>query len=460
MKRTCLWGAASSAGQCEGAYLEGGKGLSIIDTMDQSRDRCTMRHPRPIEGKYYSSHVAVDFYHRMEEDIALMAECGLQCFRTSFAWSRLYPTGFETEPNPEALAFYDRMIDRLHEDGIEPIITLSHLETPYELFERLGGWEDRGFIDAFLRYARAMFEHFKGRVRYWIPFNEINTTIHFPFVVGVGADRGDNPLQIQYQATHHMCVANALAIKIGHEVDADNLVGGMTAYSPIYPLTPNPADVWKAKGVERENLFVSDLIVRGVYPRYMTRFFRDHAIELAFAPSDLDVLRSYTVDFLAMSYYNTNCESADGGEASNGNLFGGVRNPYLSSTDWGWQIDPMGMRIMLNDLYERYAIPLMVVENGIGARDKLVKGEIHDAYRIDYLREHISQVLEAIEDGVEVLAYTMWSFTDIISASGGAMSKRYGLVYVDRDDEGRGTNDRIRKDSFYWYRDRLRELMA
>lgn len=459
MKKTCMWGVASSAGQSEGAYLEDGKGLSIIDTMDQSKERCMKRHPMPRDDTYYSSHEAVDFYHHMEEDIKLMKECGVQCFRTSFAWSRIFPTGFETEPNQKGLDFYDKMIDLCLLYQIEPIITLSHLETPYALYEQLNGWENKECITHFVRYATTMFKHFKGRVKYWIPLNEINTTIHFPFVIGVGADRSTNPIQTQYQANHNMCVANALTIKIGKEIDAENKIGAMTAYAPIYPLTPHPKDVLKAKSVEKENLFVSDVLVFGEYPTYIYRFFEEHNIRLDITEKERDILKAYRVDFLAMSYYNTNCESATKqADVSNGNLFGGYRNPYLTATSWGWQIDPIGIRIMLNDLYERYRIPLMVVENGIGANDIVEDGKIHDTYRIDYLDTHIDQVREAIKDGVDLLAYTMWSFTDIISASGGQMSKRYGLVYVDRDNEGKGTNKRIKKDSFYWFQDKLKEL--
>ena len=460
MQTKCLWGAASSAGQCEGAYLTDGKGLSILDTLDTGPDRCFRRFPPPEAEKYYSSHESVDFYHHMEQDIDLMRECGLQCFRTSFAWSRLFPTGLEETPNPGALAFYDRMINRMLSCGITPIITLCHLETPYALYDRLGGWENRGFIDAFVRYARAVFTHFRGRIPFYITFNEINTTIHYPTVVGVGVDRASDPLSCQYQANHNMLVANALAVQELRKIDPSARIGAMTAFGPVYPLTCNPADVWKAHLVERENLLDSDILVHGTYPYYAESFFRERGISICRTSEDAQALRNGRVDFLAMSYYNSNAETVStGGEKSSGNLFGGVRNPYLEQTDWGWQIDPAGIRILLHTLAERYEnFPVMIVENGIGAKDMLENGTVQDDYRIRYLQEHIRQVQQAIQEGVNVLAYTMWSFTDIISASGGKMSKRYGLVYVDRDDNGNGTNYRFRKKSFFWYQDFLKKL--
>lgn len=454
----CLWGAAMSAAQAEGAYLTDGKGLDIFDTLDQGKDRARKRFPRPKAGKYYPSHQGPDFYHHMEEDLRRMKECGLECFRTSFSWARVFPTGLEEEPNEAGLRFYDRMIELCLQYEIEPIITLSHLEMPYELFETYGGWEDRRCIDSFLRYAVTVFERYKGKIRYYITFNEINCTIHFPLIVGVGVDRSENPLQCQYQATHHVMMANCLAVQALRRIDPAAKIGAMTAYGPVYPLTPNPADVKKASEVERENLFVSDTLIRGHYPYYMKRFMEEKGISLEIMPEDETILRDYRIDFLAVSYYNTNAETAgERGESTGGNLFGGVKNPYLKETEWGWQIDPVGIRILLNRLAQRYDnFPLMIVENGIGARDQVEDEKIHDDYRIDYLKEHLKQVQEALADGVELIAYTMWSFIDLVSASGGKMSKRYGLVYVDRDDEGNGTNRRICKDSFYWYRDYIK----
>jgi len=455
-----MWGAAMSAAQAEGAYLTDGKGLDIFDTLDQSRERASKRFPRPGENTYYPSHESVDFYHHMEEDLRLMKECGLECFRTSFSWARIFPTGLEEEPNEAGLQFYDRMIELCLKYAIEPIITLSHLEMPYELFETCGGWEDRRCVESFVRYARTIFERYRGKIRYYITFNEINCTIHYPLIVGVGVDRSDNPMQCKYQATHHVMVANCLAIRELRRIDPTAQIGAMTAYGPVYPLTPDPEDVKKAEEAERGNLFVSDVLVRGHYPYYMKRFFEENGISLRIDQEDEALIRDFRIDFLAMSYYNTNAETAGNrGETTAGNLFGGVKNPYLDETEWGWQIDPLGIRILLNRLAERYDnFPLMIVENGIGAKDIVEDGKIHDSYRIDYLKSHMEQVQEALKDGVTLLAYTMWSFLDLVSASGGKMSKRYGLVYVDRDDEGRGTNRRICKDSFFWYRDYLKSL--
>lgn len=454
----CLWGVALSAGQCEGAYLSDGKGLSILDTMDCSKERCRRRFPKPDANRYYSSHTASDFYHHMEEDLQLMKELGAQCFRTSIAWSRIFPTGEEETPNEKGLSFYDRMLERCAAYGIEPIITLSHLEIPYALYEKYGGWEHRRFIDCFVKYAETVIRRYARRVRYWITFNEINCAIHFPYVVGVGVDRGTHALSTQYQALHNMLVANARVIRFAKSLDARLQVGCMSAYAPIYPLTPDPADVLKASRCERENLFASDIMVRGKYPFYTASFFAQMGVRLQIEPRDLALIEQYRIDFLAMSYYNTNAATTHKeAESVTGNLFGGVKNPTLKQTEWGWQIDPIGMRILLNTLAERYDIPLMVVENGSGAKDTLWEGQIHDSYRIAYLKEHIEQVKQAIEDGVPLLAYTMWSFLDIISASGGQMSKRYGLVYVDRDDEGKGSGKRIRKDSFFWYQAFLKD---
>lgn len=457
--KKCLWGAAMSAGQAEGAYLTDGKGLSIFDTLDQGRERAIKRFPEPCAEKYYPSHVGPDFYHHMEEDVKLMKECGLECFRTSFSWARIYPTGLEERPNEKGLQFYDRMIDLCLKYGIEPIITLSHLEMPYALFEN-GGWENRCCIESFLRYAKTVFDRYKGKIKYYITFNEINCTIHFPLIVGVGVDRSENPMQCKYQATHNVMIANCLAVRELRKIDPAAQIGAMTAYGPVYPLTPDPYDVKKAEEVERENLFVSDVLVRGHYPYYMERFFKENGISLAISQEDERLLADFRIDFLAMSYYNTNAETVKKGkEASGGNLFGGVKNPCLEETEWGWQIDPLGIRILLNRLADRYDnFPLMIVENGIGAKDVPEDGKVHDSYRIDYLREHLEQVQEARRDGVCLLAYTMWSFIDLVSASGGQMSKRYGLVYVDRDDEGNGTGKRILKDSFYWYQDYLKSL--
>lgn len=453
LKKACMYGVALSAGQCEGAYDQDGKGLSIIDTEDLSKDRCFKRNPRPLSDVYYPSHQSVDFYHHVDEDLSLMHELGAQCFRTSFAWTRIYPHGDDPSPNDKGIEFYDHMIDTCVGYGIEPIMTLSHLEIPYDLYDRYGGWENRYFIECFVRYGQTMLDHFHDRVKYWLTFNEINCAIHFPCVVGVGIDRASNKNTCMYQAMHHMMVANAMLVGYAHQHYPDLKIGCMSAFGPIYPLTPDPKDVLKAKRKERDNLFASDILINGEYPYYTQSMFNELGVTLQMEKADLDLIKTNCIDFLAVSYYNTNCETArDDQEASGGNLFGGVKNPYLNSTEWGWQIDPLGIRILLNELSERYnGFPLMVVENGIGAKDKLDNGQVHDDYRIEYLKDHLYQVEKAIEDGVNLWAYTMWSFIDIISASGGQMSKRYGLVYVDRDDQGNGTNQRTIKDSFYFY---------
>lgn len=344
------------------------------------------------------------------------------------------------------------MIDRCREYGIEPIITLSHLEIPYALFEKYDGWQNRCFIDHFIRYACLMIDRYAAKVKYWITFNEINCALHFPFVVGVGIDRGQDQKSIMYQALHNLLIANAKIIAYVHARYPALKVDGMVAYAPIYPLTCRPLDVLAVKRQERENLMAGDVMVHGHYTSYALKMMADENVVVKFEKDDLDLLKNNRIDFLALSYYNSHAASADKHEMTSGNLFGGAKNPYLKTTSWGWPIDPIGLRIVLNDLSERYdGLPLMITENGIGAKDTLVNGKVHDDYRIAYLKEHLAMAEAAIGDGVNLIAYTVWSFIDIISASGRQMSKRYGLVYVDKDDAGNGTLARYKKDSFAFY---------
>lgn len=446
----CLWGAALSAGQCEGGIAS--RGYSIADSQPMEKGRVFKRYPEPDPEKYYPTQNAVYFYENYQSDIELMEEAGIECLRTSFAWCRLYPTGMELEPDATGLAFYDDVIDRLLAAKIEPIITISHLEVPYALFEKYGGWENPEFCESYVRLAKCVIEHFKGRVHYWITFNEMNMTLHLPLCIGVGIDRSENELQCKYQALHQMFIANAKAIQYCKQVDPSASIGAMIAYSPIYPLTCNPLDVEKARKLNLENLMVSDVLVDGCYPPYALELFKRENLQI-----DVDEpLLKNTVDFLATSYYSTNATSVDNTTQSSGNLFGGAVNPYLKQTEWGWQIDPLGVKICLHDLYDRYRIPLLITENGIGAKDVLEDGEIHDPYRIEYLNDHIDKIKECIEEGVELYAYTMWSFLDQVSASSGQMSKRYGIVYVDLDDNGKGSAQRFKKDSFYWYKEKIK----
>lgn len=457
IKYPCMWGTALSAGQSEGGCHKGNKGFSIGDTQPRERERCFKRYPLPNEHNHYAMQTGVEFYEYYESDIALLKELGVQCFRMSIAWSRIFPHGDDEIPNEEGLIYYDHIFDLLTKYGIKPIVTLSHLEIPYALFEKYDGWENKRWINFYIRYAKVCFERYSDRVHSWITFNEINMALYLPLSVGVGIDRSKHKESCCWQAIHNMLVANALAIKLGKEINADNEIGAMIAYSPVYPKTCKPQDVLRASEIRNNALIIGDVLVRGAYSEYALNKFEKEGIILEISEEEKEILSADQVDFLATSYYNSIVASSDDEEAkAAGNLFGGVKNPYLTESEWGWTIDPLGIRICLRELYERYQIPLMIVENGLGAKDELIDDQIHDEYRIAYLREHLNEVLKAIDEGVNLKAYTMWSFLDLVSASSGEMKKRYGLVYVDLDDEGNGTLKRIRKDSFYWYQNFLK----
>ena len=449
-----LWGGATAANQIEGAYDEGGKGLSVQDVMPHGIMTPPTAAPTPDNLKLR----AIDFYHRYAQDIALFAEMGFKVFRFSIAWSRIFPRGDETEPNEEGLAFYDRVLDELERHGITPLITISHYETPLHLARAYNGWTDRRLIGFYERYARTLFERYGERVKYWLTFNEINSVLHEPFMSGaIATPKEKLDEQDLYRAIHHELVASAAATKIAHEIDPGIKVGCMILAVPVYPLTPDPRDVWAAKRAERANYAFGDIHVRGAYPGYLLRTLRDKGIELDITDADRALLREHTVDFVSFSYYMSVCETVtQPAEAGRGNLMGGVPNPTLEASEWGWQIDPAGLRTILNDYWDRWGKPLFIVENGLGAKDVLVDGPdgptVEDDYRIAYMNDHLIQVGEAIADGVQVLGYTSWGCIDLVSASTAQMSKRYGFIHVDRHDDGRGTLARRRKKSFDWYR--------
>ena len=382
---------------------------------------------------------------------------GFRCYRFSFSWSRLFPTGEETEPNQEGLRFYDKVVDELLRWGMEPVVTLCHFDAPLCLVEKYGSWKSRKMIERFLKYCDTVFRHFKGRVRYWITFNEINMLMHLPFMgAGIRLKNEEDALRVKYQAAHHELVASALAVKLAREISPEFRIGCMLAAGSVYPYSCNPSDVWESMKKDRENYFFIDVQARGEYPGYAKKFLARQGIEIEMAAEDTEVLRENTVDFISLSYYNSRCVRSDGkGEASGGNVFASAKNPYLECSQWGWPIDPMGFRITLNALYDRYQKPLFVVENGLGAVDTVKEdGSIDDDYRIDYLRSHIRAMMEAAdEDGVDIMGYTPWGCIDLVSATTGEMSKRYGMIYVDKDDNGKGTLNRVRKKSFYWYKD-------
>ena len=460
-----LWGGACAANQFEGAWNVDGKGESVPDHCTNGTHTTPKWVTTTIRAdKFYPSHDAIDFYHHYEEDIALFAEMGFKVFRTSINWTRIFPTGMEEKPNEAGLAFYDKVFDCCKKHGIEPLVTISHYELPYALVEKCNGWEGREVIGYFMNYCKAIFDRYQDKVKYWLTFNEINAAMSaFGAVLSTGTIKGyegpmsglpDKP-QERYQALHHQFVASAMAVKYAHEHYPQFKMGNMVCFITTYPYTCDPDDVLaNQQQMQMTNWFCSDIQVRGEYPCYAKRFFDEHNIRLKIEPGDLELLKEGTVDFYTFSYYMTNCVTTHTDAAkTDGNLSGGFKNPYLEASDWGWQIDPKGLRYTLNEIYGRYGIPVMVVENGLGARDTLEPdGTVHDSYRIDYLRKHIQQMAEAVKDGVDLMGYTPWGCIDLVSASTGEMAKRYGFIYVKKYDDGTGDYSRLRKDSFYWYK--------
>jgi len=466
-----LWGGAAAAMQTEGAYDADGRGLSVSDvfTFDSKQDKKhwldqwhMMTHRQvqealdPAIQKNYPKRRGNDFYHRYEEDIELFAEMGFGAYRMSIAWTRIFPNGDELEPNEKGLAFYDKVFDKLLEHQIEPVVSLTHYDMPLHLVTAYGGWTNRKCIEFFVRFAETVFRRYKNKVKYWITFNEMNCLKHHPFVsAGIIEEGHPNLEQDKYQAAHHQFLASALAVKAAHEIIPGSMVGSMISYLLLYPNTCNPDDVLETQHEERVSFFFSDVQVRGYYPSYSARMFEEKGVVLQTEPGDDAILRENIVDYIAISYYMSNNASAtaEQHEKASGNLIGGVKNPYLEQNEWGWQIDPKGLRYALNNLYDRYQKPLFIAENGMGAIDTIREdGTIQDDYRIDYLKKHIEQMREAIHDGVDLIGYTAWGPIDMISASTSQMSKRYGFVYVDQDDEGNGTLRRIKKKSFDWYK--------
>lgn len=463
-----LWGGATAANQLEGGYNEGGKGLSTADVITAGT-HTTPRRITPVleHGVNYPSHEAIDFYHHYKEDIRLFAEMGFKVFRMSLAWSRIFPNGDDAQPNEAGLKFYDDVFAELKKYNIEPLVTISHYEAPFHLAQEYNGWSDRRVADFYVNYCEVIFNRYKDVVRYWLTFNEINIlTMPFgSFMAGALMPDGtaefghisgaaDNE-QLRYQALHHQFLASARAVKLGHSINPDFKIGCMIAYMCSYPLTCNPDDVILAQQKDNlSNFLCSDVQVRGAYPGFAKRYFADKGIEIAMGDNDEQILREGRVDFYTCSYYSSTCVSAEPDqEAIGGNLSMGLKNPYLQASAWEWQIDPKGLRWSLNNIYNRYQIPMMVVENGLGAVDTVeADGSIHDDYRIDYLRGHIAEMKEAVADGVELIGYTPWGCIDLVSAGTGEMKKRYGFIYVDKDNEGQGTLARSRKKSFGWYK--------
>lgn len=456
-----LWGGATAANQCEGAYLEGGKGLGTVDLLPLGSERFAIsagniKGYECEKGVYYPSHMATDFYHRYKEDIALMAEMGFRCFRLSIAWSRIFPAGDDAAANEEGLEFYDKVFDECQKYGIEPVVTLCHFDVPVALMIKYGSWKNRKMIDLFQKYCETVFTRYRDKVRYWITFNEINMVLHLPFVAAGVEINSEDQDQVKYTAAYHQLLASAYAVAAGHRINPEFKIGCMLAAGQTYPYTCAPDDVWEAMQKDRESFALTDVQVRGELPSYLLRKLEKKGICLPEVPGDREMLKNNTVDYIAISYYASRLASADKDmvqEMTGGNVFATLKNPYLKRSQWGWQIDPLGLRITLNAIYDRYQIPVFVVENGLGAEDNPDEnGNIEDDYRIEYLREHIKALGDSIADGVPVIGYTVWGCIDLVSASTGEMRKRYGMVYVDLDDQGNGTRNRLKKKSFYWYK--------
>lgn len=453
-----LWGGATAANQFEGAYREGGKGLSVADVeTGGSRSRSREIHDDVKPGYLYPSHTAVDFYHRYRGDIELMAEMGFKCFRMSIAWTRIFPNGDDAEPNEEGLRFYDGVIDALLEHGIEPIVTLHHYEMPLNLVKKYGSWRNRKLVDLAVRFARTVFERYKGKVRYWLTFNEINALFINPrpwHQAGILYGEGEEMNKVRVQAAHHQLLASAKTVIGGHKIDPEMKIGCMLIYHLSYPYTCRPEDQIVNREKMLQQYYFGDVQVRGYYSNTCQQVWDQFGYRPKLEPGDEDILKAGIVDYIGFSYYFSSVASVEPMKELVGNVAKGGRNPYLEITDWGWQIDPVGLRTALNQLYDRYQKPLFVVENGMGAIDEVEEdGSIHDPYRIEYLRRHIAAMRDAVSiDHVDLLGYTPWGCIDLVSAGTGEMRKRYGFVYVDRDDGGAGTFERRRKDSFYWYK--------
>ena len=460
-----LWGGALAAHQFEGGVLDTTKGLSVADVMTGGN----VSTPRVItdgvkEGLYYPNHIGIDFYHHYKEDIKLFAEMGFKCFRTSIAWTRIFPLGDEEQPDEEGLQFYDNVFDELLKYGIEPVITLSHFEMPYHLAKEYGGFMNRKTVDFFVKFAEVCFKRYKNKVKYWMTFNEINNQMNFVNDIygwtNSGAHFGnyDNPEEAMYQCAHHTLVASAKAVKIGKEINPDFLIGNMISMVPFYPYSCSPKDQLLAQQLMHDRFFFSDVQCRGHYPAYALKMFERKRFNINITDEDKKALSEGTVDYIGFSYYMSNTVNSnsirDVSTTTDGSSEHSVKNPYIKETDWGWAVDPEGLRYVLNQFYERYELPMFIVENGFGAIDeKEEDGSCHDSYRIDYLRAHIEQMKKAVEeDGVNLMGYTPWGCIDCISFTTGEMKKRYGFIYVDRDNEGNGTLERSKKDSYEWYK--------
>ena len=459
-----LWGGATAANQCEGGYNEGGRGLANVDVVPHGKDRfpvCLgMKEMLDFEeGYYYPAQVGIDFYHHYQEDIKLFAEMGFKTFRLSIGWTRIFPNGDENEPNEEGLKFYENVFNECHKYGIEPLVTITHFDMPIHLIKKYGGWKNRELIEMYKKLVTVLFTRYKGLVKYWLTFNEINMILHMPFMgAGLMFKEGEDQKEAKYIAAHNELVASAWATKIAHEIDSNNMVGCMLAGGEYYAYSCHPADVWASINKNRENIMFIDVQARGYYPNYALKMFEREGINIGITTEDKEILKNNPVDFISFSYYSSRCISTQGNvEKTSGNAFEGTKNPYLKTSEWGWAIDPLGLRITLNTLYDRYKKPIMIVENGMGEIDHFENDTVIDDYRIRYLKDHFKNMKDAINiDHVDCIGYTMWGAIDLVSLSTGEMKKRYGFVYVDKNDDGSGTYNRYKKKSFDW----MKEVIA
>lgn len=462
LKKEFLWGGAVAAHQIEGGWQADGKGMSVADVMTAGSNHVPRRMTDGIvEEENYPNHQAINFYVRYKEDIKLFAELGLKCFRTSIAWTRIFPNGDELEPNEAGLKFYDQLFDECLKYGIEPVITLSHFEMPYHLVKQYGGWRNRKMIDFFVRFAEVCFSRYKDKVKYWMIFNEINNQTNYqediaPFTnSGLKFTEGEEREKIMYQAAHYELVASAKAVEIGHAINPSFEIGCMIAMVPIYPYSCRPSDILAATVAMQRRYWFTDVHCKGAYPSYIKSYLDRKHFDLDITSEDEAQLEKGTVDYIGFSYYMSFAvkDHGKGPSYDYDEAHDLVNNPYVESSEWGWQIDPDGLRYAMNWFNDRYELPLFIVENGYGAVDVPSKdGKIHDEYRIAYLRQHIEAMKEAIVyDGIELMGYTPWGFIDLVSAGTGEMKKRYGFIYVDKDDNGNGTLNRSKKDSFYWF---------
>lgn len=461
LKKGFLWGGATAANQCEGAFDEDGRGLANVDVIPNGPDRQKVTSGKRKmytfeDGYYYPARLGIDMYHRYKEDIGLFAEMGFKVYRMSIAWTRIFPHGDEDAPNEKGIAFYRSLFEECRKYGIEPLVTITHFDCPMYLIEKYGGWRSRRMIGFYKKLVTVLFTRFKGLVHYWLTFNEINVIFHLPFMgAGICFTEGEDEYACEHTAAHYELVASAWAVKIAHEIDPHNKVGCMLAAGTIYPATSKPEDVFAAQCENRKNYMLIDVQSNGYYPSYALKEFERHGFKIPWAEDDEKILQEGCIDFISFSYYSNRTVSAQKQQDENTNsIFAGTYNPYLKKSDWGWYTDPLGFRTTINDLYDRYHKPLFVAENGLGAKDVVeADGSVHDSYRIDYLRDHIKAMYDAVTiDGADVFGYTTWGPIDLVSASTGEMSKRYGFIYVDLDDHGKGTLKRSRKDSFYWYK--------